>query len=218
MYGSGGSKIRYQVRLQCKSENLGDVCNNPVSCDIPPNTLRYSVFRSEGGGPFVKTGEVCLDSEDAEQLGVITPGLVAREFRRLDWPQSPTLVQPPGGETLVNLPTIFLTTNTEPTTRTVTLLGQRIEIEATPVRYRWRYGDGTTSTSTSPGHRYPDHDIAHTYRDGDTTVRASVDTVYAGRYRIAGGPWQDIPTTRTITGAPVSLLIRTATPQLVTGR
>src|SRR5206468_1583314 len=100
------------------------------------------------------------------------------------------------GRTLVNFATNFLTTNTEPTTQAVTLLGQRVEIEATPQSWVWHYGDGGSDTTSSPGAAYPDLEVTHTYLDA-VQVSPSVDTVYSGRYRINGGGWQAIPDTAT---------------------
>ena len=206
---------RYQVRLQCLSQNQGGVCNNPRTCTAPPDTLRYDVLRSEAGGPFLKVGEVCLTTDEAGQLGVITTAMVAREFRRLTWPSSPLVVQPPGGRTLVNFETNFSTTNTAPSSQTVVLLGQQVEIEATPTSWVWHFGDGVSDTSKTPGALYPDLEITHTYLDADQAVAPSVDTVYTGRYRINGGPWQQIPETLTVPGAAVELEVVEAEPVLV---
>lgn len=212
---SASSGVRYQVRLQCLSQNQAGVCNNPRTCSAPPDTLRYDVLRSEAGGPFLKVGEVCLTTDEAGQLGVITTAMVAREFRRLVWPSSPLVVQPPGGRTLVNFETNFATTNTSASTQTVVLLGQQVEIEATPTSWVWHYGDGTSDTSSTPGALYPDLEITHTYLDADSSVTPRVDTVYTGRYRINGGGWQQIPETLTVPGEAVELEVVEAQPVLV---
>jgi len=46
-------------------------------------------------------------------------------------------------------------------------------------------------------------------------VRPSLDTTYAGRYRVGTGPWRTIPDTLTVPGAPVDLQVVSATPHLV---
>ena len=212
---STSTGVRYRVRLQCLSQNAGGVCNNPRTCAVPPDSLRYDVLRSEAGGPFLKVGEVCLTTDEAAQLGVITTAMVLREFRRLDWPTSPLVVQPPGGRTLVNFETNFSTTNTEPSTRTVVLLGQQVEIEATPTSWLWHFGDGESEATRTPGALYPDLEVTHTYLDADVVETPSVDTVYTGRYRINGGPWQQIPETLTVPGEAVELEVVEAQPVLV---
>ena len=98
--------------------------------------------------------QACLTEQEAKRLGGLTPGMVQHAFERLTWPASPLVVQPPNGRTLVNFDTNFYTTNAHPTTRTVTLIGQRVTIEATPTEYTWHFGgDGATvtcTTATSP--------------------------------------------------------------------
>ena len=60
----------------------------------------------------------------------------------------------PGGETLVNVETIFHTEAPEFRHSTV-LLGQAVDITATPTRFTWHHGDGTTQTTSTPGAPYP---------------------------------------------------------------
>ena len=212
----------YRLTLQCK-ESINGTCLNPLECVAPPNTFRALVERirvSDPNATWTPWGEWCITSAQAADLQpTITPDLVNRAYQRLDWPAS-TVIAQPDGTTLVNLPTILHTTNTTPTTRTITLLGITITIEATPTTYTWHHGDGTTTTTTSPGHPYPTPghtDVTHTYtRAGQRTL--SVDTTYTGRYRIANGPWTDIPQPRTITGPTTPLTIRTATPHLIAPR
>jgi hypothetical protein len=139
---------------------------------------------------------------------------VAREMRRLSWPTAELQVQPPDGQTLINFDTNFFTDNTAPTTRTVTLVGQQVTIEATPVGYTWRFGDGTSDTTSSPGAAYPDLDVTHDYTDPGA-VSPSVDTTYEGRYRINGGQWEAIPGSLTVAGEAIGLRVRSASPHLV---
>lgn len=98
--------------------------------------LLYDVFQD--GQPY---GQVCLSDSDVTSLGQVTPGLVRKAFERLTWPSSELTVQPPDGVTLVGFESNFFTTNTTLTTQTVTLLGKRIQIEATPTSYIWHFGD-----------------------------------------------------------------------------
>ncbi len=136
-------------------------------------------------------------------------------FESLAWPASPLVVQPPKGRTLVNFDTNFYTTNTQATTQTVTLIGQPVTIEATPTEYGWHFGAGTGDlTTTDPGAAYPDLRVTYRYQRVGT-VRPSLDTTYAGRYRVGDGPWRAIPATVTVPGAAVNLQVLSATPHLV---
>ena len=87
-------------------------------------------------------------------------------------------------------------------------------IEATPTSYSWHFGDDGGLTTTDPGAPYPDLRVTHRYRRVGS-VAPSVDTTYAGRYRVGNGSWQTIPDTLTVPGAPVDLQVVSATPHLV---
>ncbi|MBS4752249.1 PKD domain-containing protein [Nocardioides sp. zg-ZUI104] len=139
---------------------------------------------------------------------------VARAFGELKLPAGDLTIQPPDGVTLVNFDTNFYTTSTAPLSRIVTLLGQQVTIEATPSQFRWNFGDGQPLTTTDPGAAYPDLTVTHNYeRTG--TYQVSLDTTYTGRFRVAGGAWQEIPSTVTITGTAQELTAIEATPTLM---
>ena len=143
----------------------------------------------------------------------VTPGLVARAFRTIDLPASELIIQPPHGRTLVNFDTNFYTE--QPAfDRTVRLLGRQVDLRIWPSQFRWVFGDGGELPSTSPGAPYPDLLVTHNYlQKGHVSPR--VDTTYAARFRVDGGPWRDVDGTVTIPGAPVQLEVITARPVLV---
>jgi hypothetical protein len=127
------------------------------------------------------------------------PELTVTDFRRLPLAPSVLNIQPARPQVLVNMPTIVYT---EPTTQTLatTLLGYPIEVEATPTTFTWDFGDDTNPiTTTSPGHPYPDHDIAQPYtRTGTYTI--TLTTTHTGRYRMTGTtPWLTVTGTATTT-------------------
>jgi len=203
-----GDGHHYEIALVCGLG--GDVaCTEERECVGPPPGFWYQVFRD---GELI--GTTCLSEPDAESLGHVTPALVLKAFQRLDWPKSELVLQPPDGKTLVGFATNFYTTNTTPTTQTVTLLGRRIQVEATPTSYDWQFGDDTSETTETPGAAYPDLLVTHQY-EHPGQVRPRVDTVYAGRYRIGSGPWQAIPGTLTVAGSATELEVREARGVLV---
>ncbi|HET9860985.1 MAG TPA: hypothetical protein VFQ19_14485, partial [Nocardioidaceae bacterium] len=116
-------------------------------------------------------------------------------------------------KTLVNFATIFFA-EPETFTRTLTLLGQQVDVEATPSQFTWHYGDGTSQTTTSPGAPYPSKEITYSYTDAHTTVTPSVDVTYTARFRVNSGGWQDISETVTIAGPAGNLRISEATAVL----
>jgi hypothetical protein len=128
-------------------------------------------------------------------------------------PVSTLQVQPPNGRTLVNFDTNFFT-ETREFDRTVTLLGQRVDLHIVPSRFGWHFGDGAALSTAGPGAPYPELDVTHRYLSKGA-VAPSVDTTYTARFRVNGGAWRDVPGSVTIAGPSVDLQVLTATPTLV---
>ncbi len=139
--------------------------------------------------------------------------MVAAALARIPLPAATLQVQPANGRTLVNFDTNFYT-EIQPLDRTITLLGQQVDLHIVPSQFGWQFGDGDAVTTEQPGAPYPDLEVTHSYqRKG--AVAPSVDTTYSATYRVNGGPWQAVPGTVTVAGAPVDLQVLTATPTLV---
>ncbi len=139
------------------------------------------------------------------------------DFRRLPIAPSVLTVQPARPQVLVNMPTIVYT---DPVTQAFTtdLLGYPIEVEATPATFTWDFGDGSDpQVTTSPGHPYPDHDVAHPYtRPGVYTI--TLTTAFTGRYRLAGTTtWLDVVGTATTTTTSAPITAVEAPTRLVAG-
>jgi hypothetical protein len=214
-YIAGHSDHTYSIRPACEIGGTA-LCAQPGTCQVDGHDgLLYNVYVDDSPEPL--DWQACLTKQESRHLGGVTPGVVQRAFQRLSWPASELVVQPPQGRTLVNFDTNFYTTNDHPTTQTVTLIGQRVTIEATPTQYTWHFdsdaADGVRAT-TDPGAAYPHLHVTYRYlRVG--TVNPSVDTTYAGRYRVGNGGWHQIPDTLTVPGPPVTLEVVSATPHLL---
>ncbi|MEO5710278.1 MAG: hypothetical protein ABIQ59_10705 [Nocardioidaceae bacterium] len=134
------------------------------------------------------------------------------ELKRIGLPSLRAQTQP-RDKTLVNFDTIFYA-DPASFTRTITLLGQSVDVEAQPGSFTWHYGDGSMTRTTTPGAPYPAKDVVHSYTDAHTTVQTSVDVTYTARFRVRNGAWQDIPETVTIPGPGGALRISEATAVL----
>jgi hypothetical protein len=214
-YIASHSDHTYSIRPACEVGGAA-LCDQPGTCSIGGHDgSLFNVYQD--ADPDSLDWQACLTDREAAHLGGVTPGAVQHAFERLAWPASPLVVQPPDGRTLVDFDTNFYTTNTGPSTQSVTLIGQRVTIEASPIEYRWHFGSGSDDadrTTVDPGAAYPDLRVTYRYLHvGDVTP--SLDTTYSGRYRVGNGAWRRIPATLTVPGRPVALEVVSATPHLV---
>ncbi|MGN6331111.1 MAG: PKD domain-containing protein [Motilibacteraceae bacterium] len=170
-------------------------------------------------GPWEKQAESrCIALADP-RTGVVGPAVlqpadVLTAFKKLPLPAGTLQVQP-NGRILVNLDTIFSAKSTLPAAPyALTLLGHDVRVRAHEQTWTFDFGDGATLVSDTPGAPYPRRDITHDYtRKGSYQV--SVQVTYTGEYSVDGGPWQDVPGTATVPGAPVPLQVLEARTQLV---
>lgn len=174
-----------------------------------PEPILY-ICRPEAPGSLE---DRCVREDQPDDTAdTLTPARIEREVRRIGLPPRHLTIQPPDGQTLVNLDTIFHTT-APALRRTITVLNTTIDLRARPHTYTWNHGDGTTQTTDHPGNPYPHHTITHTYHQPGT-VHPSLDIAYQIHYRINNGPWQNLPTTITAPGPTTPLRIRQARPVL----
>ncbi len=165
-------------------------------------------------GVWYDLGRRCTATEPTldEAAPLVTSAMVLREFERVPLPRLASITQP-AGSTLVNFATIFRV-DAEPLERTLTLAGQRVDLDITPSSFHWVHGDGTTSTTRTPGRAYPSRDVVHRYQHAHVTVRHHVEVTWGARWRLNGGAWQDVPGTVTTVGPATALRIAEATPAL----
>jgi hypothetical protein len=205
-WGGGAGAIRL-----CNTTECGD------------KGIVVTTYALHTDGTSESLGEQCLMQSAAALADVappqVTPGMVLAAFRRVALPDSQLTIAPPGGKTLVGLDTI-LSTEAEPFTEVLTLLGQRVELAIEPAQFTWVHGDGTSQTTDEPGVPYtegrPMSDyVAHRYAAVAEQLALRVDTTWSARFRVNGGPWQDVGDTVTIEGPPVGLEVVEAEPNLV---
>lgn len=195
-----------ELEMTCSATGSSSEATVPVSSTTPVGDAACAGAAAQFG---LATEEFCAGA--ADQL--LTIGAVARAFSEIPLPASELIVQPPNGRTLVNFATNFYT-DTETFTRTITLLGQHVDLRITPATYDWRFGDGHTTSTTTPGAAYPDLQVTHDYLTTGT-VTPAVDTTYTADFRVNNTTWRPVPGTVTIPGTTVPLEIVEATPTLV---
>ncbi|WP_457109796.1 hypothetical protein [Marmoricola sp. URHA0025 HA25] len=122
-------------------------------------------------------------------------------------------VTQPAEKTLINFDTIFYV-DAQPLHRTLTLLGQQVDLQITPSTFRWVHGDGTTAETHTAGAPYPAKDVVHRYQQAHVTVNLHVEVVWTARWSLNRGPYQDVDGTVTTVGPDTPLRIAEATPAL----
>jgi hypothetical protein len=146
------------------------------------------------------------------------PALVLRAFQRIPLPEPALAIQPPNGKTLIGLETIF-STQAEPFTRNLRLLGQSIQLRIHTSSYEWIHGDGTTQATDWSGRVWErgvpkDRYITHTY-EHTGNVAPRVRVTWTAEYRVGNGPWQPVNGTVDRTSPSVQIQVLEAEPQLV---
>ncbi|GAA1934199.1 hypothetical protein GCM10009797_29530 [Nocardioides hwasunensis] len=202
---SSGDGHTWVVNIQCGN---GGICTEYVECIENGQTGFVHDVYMDG----TDVGDVCVPEEEVEQIDI--GALAIEEFKRIAWPESALVVQPPDGKTLVNFKTNFYTLDNKTVSQSLTIVGRSVTIRATPTTYAFHFGDGDSTSTASPGRPHPDLDVTHEYaRKGDVVV--SLDTTYTGEYRIGNGDWVSIPDALTVPGAGLDLQVVEALPQLV---
>lgn len=214
--GSSGSATATGGPPSCGTGPVSDACVPEVHCQADGDRGQLVPVSQGIVGPFAP----CEIAEPVEASSPeVTPGLVLRALRRIELPAARIVVQPPGGRTLVNFDTLFHTT-AEPFTRTVRLLGRRVELAIEPASFTWRHGDGSSQSTRDPGRPYErgvpmEAYVSHRYAEAGVSVRPSVEVAYAARFRVDGGPWRDVAGTVSIGGPAASLRVVEGRPTLV---
>lgn len=190
------------------------------------STPEVWVYQLRAGGVLGEYSQCPEDppptAETTPTATVNIPAEVLSAFKRVALPESTINVQPPGGETLANLPTI-LSTSAERHQIPVHLDRVNIDVllEVWPSRFVWHHGDDTSQETTVPGTAWTEGAdladlITHTYARTSKGLDLSVDTTWSAQFRVVGQPnWRPVDGTVTIDGTPVTVAVLEAKPQLV---
>ena len=153
-------------------------CGDQMACGQNDDGLFFNWIAHLPDGSIESPGTVCFGpDDDLRPAQQVTQAVVLRAFQRIPLPDSEVVIQPPGGETLVNLDTIF-STEADGFTRTIGLLGHRVDLDITPAEFRWVNGDGTVQVTDWAGKPWAKGTplrefITHRYDDADRSVAAA---------------------------------------------
>jgi hypothetical protein len=192
--------------------NQTDGCPRSAPDTCSPGSTLYQL-QGLHDGRWENLGQFCRDDNaNPAAPPAVTPALVARAFQRIPLPSLRAITQP-ADKTLINFDTIFYV-EAKPLHRTLTLLGQRVQLEITPSTFRWVHGDGTTAVTHTAGAAYPAKEVVYRYQHAHTTVRQHVEIVWTARWSLNDGPFQDVDGTVTTVGPETPLRVAEATPAL----
>lgn len=130
------------------------------------------------------------------------PVVTQRDFQSVPLSAAKVHVWPDGWG-VAGKRTAFWTDDTTQT-KTLTMLGQEVTVEAVPVSWRWDFGDGTVKWTHSPWRKPVSLERAgfyHVYSKAEH-VKVTVTVTYEGRFRVGNGPWMDIEGTAEKTSPP----------------
>ncbi len=222
--------FQYAVVPSCAGNSvggMGEACGSAFGlCPQGSGPLsvvwQRDVTTGSAPGQWASSGTTCLPGVVASAGAAASPGLtyadIRSEWARTSFARAGLVIQPPGLETLVNLPTFFAVAwgqGFEPgQARTVTLLGHQVVMRPVLRHFEYDFGDGQSLRTMSRGGGYPDGDVRHTYvRSGKVTVGVAV--TYSGEYAVDGGSWFPIAETVRLEGPSSSLSVLTAQNRLI---
>ncbi|HET7414973.1 MAG TPA: hypothetical protein VFI97_04680, partial [Arthrobacter sp.] len=130
--------VAYQWASTCGGLNAANLdCGAARTCPDPLEH-RWRLWGQRSTGNWDPLETRCFGAPPtAAQTPTprVTPGLVLNAIRRIGLPKLVVHIQPQG-KTLVNFDTNFYV-DPQQFSRTITLLGQSVDVEATPTGYTW---------------------------------------------------------------------------------
>ena len=218
----GDSTYAYHYEPLCQA-NIPDQCA-PRPCDTAEAPARWFLVTrtTRATGVTKEMGGGCYSTK--HDPPVITPGKVLEALKTILIPQAAVTVQPPGGQTLVNLKTI-VSSDSAPYERDISVLDQTVHVWLRPVTWTWDFGDNSAPVVRSDrGTPWQDGvlaseitDDAFTYHEYATADPAMITltVTWAADYQAPGEDPEPVPGSIDITSPPSEIDVLEAVPQLV---
>ncbi|WP_156162233.1 zinc transporter [Demequina iriomotensis] len=142
--------------------------------------------------------------------------LIEHEWTTLHLDSPVVTLQPGTGQVLATVPTIAYADG-DVRSHSAVLLGAQVDIRATPATYTWDWGDGESTTTSDPGAPYPHETVSHAYGRALDAATVTLETVWTGQYRVAGGTWLDFDASVATDSAGITLEVLHPRVYLVDG-
>lgn len=210
--GATSSIVNYVSTPVCEAVAGVGGCEGFIQCAAGDGLYETTITYADG------TQQQFLECKAEDTDRDPTPDEVAAEFKKVGLPASTIVVQPPDGETLVNLETVFSST-AEPFDAPLTILDHQVVLHITPSKFTWHHGDGTSQTTTSPGAAWTEGAdaeqlIHHVYTAKATDLGVSVDTTWSATWTLDGRDMGAVPGVVVKTGGASTLDVLEARPVL----
>lgn len=197
--GSGGGPNCSATPMDVGNSSVGWV---RAGIEANPGTVPYTVACDNG---YFGVAWVPTDAPAAPQIVMGAPAIPAVDPVAIQAsvlgivPLPPIMVGANPDIGLVSMPAWFWVDGYNGQT----LYGARsiglilIEVEITPIGYRWTFGDGAELETLSLGSAYPaESDLQHTYEQSSLaaggTYEVQLEITFAARYRVNGRLWQPL--------------------------
>jgi hypothetical protein len=176
---------RWSFRDPCPDIDTTSLpCISPMPCPADSTLLAY-FFSTDSGTTWISRGLVCIDSggpRTVEELGSRVSDLVIERLPPLR-PQ----YQPRSG-VIPRIPVLFHSGQRPLPHFSMPLLGHDVHVRPT-VHWVWDFPGGSSLRTTSPGSRYPDVEVAHTFRTSGNK-RVACRAIWSGTFEVDGlGPF-----------------------------
>lgn len=227
--GAGGGGTDHARVPACALNAPGEMvrdslCNNATLTCPDPAAIRYRLYArpaTDPGALWAAGGTQCLTpaqlagAAPGAGAGPVAPVVVTlADFQRVPFAPGTPVLQPPGGQVLVNVP-VHVHGAAQVQVLPTVVAGTAVQVRATPTAYAWDFGDGATAgPSPDPGAPWPAPGHEHAYAAPGARA-VTMSTTYTGEFSVAGGPWQPIDGDVTIVSPAQPVLARTARASLV---
>ncbi len=202
----------WRVTVLCtKTEAAAGQCRT-VHVGCPVGTTPVRIWLRHPGQDWAVVGETCQGPTPPSTLADV--GRAIRDRAEAALPPLLAGAEPADGG-LVGVPVLFRTGQPATGIRgaDLSVLGLAVRLDAR-VRWHWTYGDGSQTWTSTPGGRWPDLSVSHTYRTAVHTT-ATVVSVWRGQYVVEGlGPFA-VPAPLLTQQQQVAVVVRAAHAHLV---
>jgi hypothetical protein len=161
-------------------------------------------FSSSPGGQLAQIDTYCYATPDGGVVDAASLNPFVRRYATMLTISQPTMrAWPPGGSSLVGLPTFFAASAPMTERAQIGGRGYTLSLEVDPSKYTWSFGDGATMTTKTEGGPPPDGPTHHTYTTAGRE-HVAVTIAYGATYTVVtpGGTFGPQP----VTGGPLRTL------------